>query len=182
MGDIEGPGADGAEPALGCGTELGTLTNGGNTNPSPPPADASPATPPSDRPEIGALAVREGCPERLGPCVGLLEDDGLPDGEGLGLGVGEGDGEGLGDGLGLGEGDSHGFVGWPQGFALADTPPPAGTNTQMPTIKAPAARTFLIVELCLPEPEPQTDDSPNNSFGIAARHPRSEPTLSVGRA
>jgi len=167
MGDVDGSGADGAEPTLGCGTELDTLTNEG-TNPSPPSGDAAAATPPSDRP-VGALAVREGCPERLGPCVGLPEDDGLPDGEGLGLGVGEVDGDGLGEGLGLGEGDSHGFFG-PQGFALADTPPPAGTNTQIPTIKAPAARTFLIVESYLPEPEPQTDDGPDGSFGYAARH------------
>jgi hypothetical protein len=162
MGNVNVSGADGAEATLGCETELDTLTNVG-TNPSPPSGDAAAATPPSDRP-VGALDVREGCPERLGPCVGLPEDDGLPDGEGLGLGVGEVDGDGLGEGLGVGEGDSHGFS-EPQGFALADTPPPAGTNTHIPTIKAPAARTFLIVESYLPEPEPQTDDGPVEASG-----------------
>jgi hypothetical protein len=91
--------------------------------------------------------VGEGCPEGLGLCVGLPEGDGLSDGEGLGLEEGEGDGEGLGDGLGLGEGDGQGSFGWSQGFALAaSTPPPAGANTQMPTINVPAASTFLIVE------------------------------------
>ena len=74
---------------------------------------------------------------------GLSEGEGLADAEGLGLG----DGEGVGDGLGLGEGEGHGLLGWPQGFVLtADTARLAGMNTQMPTIKIPTARTFLITD------------------------------------
>jgi hypothetical protein len=147
---------DVAEPGLGCGMEPLTLTTGRTMNPIGPSGEDGDDTPLSGWTGDGrGPAVWEGRPEGVGFCDGLPVGEGLPVGdelpvgEGLseGEGLGLGDGEGVGDGLGLGEGEGHGLLGWPQGFVLtADTARLAGMNTQMPTIKIPTARTFLIID------------------------------------
>lgn len=146
---------------LGCGVGLLRIKDGRNTDGG--------GTPLSDRTWDGrGLAVGEEPPEGLGLCVGLPVGEGVCDGEGVGLG--EGDGEGLT----LGEGEGHGLGGWPQGLVLtADTARPGG-NTQMPTIKIPTARTFLILGLCLLDPTLNTVAPPEQEDGRDVGGPGSQ--------
>lgn len=126
------------------------LTSGRKMKPIGPSGEDGDGTPLSEwTGERRGPAVWEGRPDGLGLCEGLRVGEGLSEGEGLADadGLGLGDSEGPADGLGLGEGEGHGLLGWPQGFVLtADTARLAGMNAQMPTIKIPTARSFLITD------------------------------------